>query len=140
MNWDSFTGDLRYTLRAMRRDAGFCAVAILILGLGIGASTAIFSVVNPLLFRPLPFRDPGRLVWIANNLRTIGLSGVTSKVANYQDWRKLNHSFEDLTGYFAFSDYGSYILSGAGEPERLEGFAVAQNFFGVMGVRPEIGR
>jgi predicted permease len=123
----------------MRREPGFCTVAVLTLALGIGANTAIFSVVNTLLFRPLPFRDAGRLVWIANT-GTSGLSGATTKVANYRDWRAMNQSFEDLTAYFAFSDYGSYNLIEAGEPERLAGFGVAQNFFDLLGVRPMLGR
>lgn len=131
--------DLRYTFRTMRREPGFCTVAVLTLALGIGANTAIFSVVNTLLFRPLPFRDAGRLVWIANTGDT-GLSGATTKVANYRDWRAMNQSFEDLTAYFAFSDYGSYNLIEAGEPERLSGFGVAQNFFDLLGVRPMLGR
>jgi len=136
---DQLLQDLRYALRAMRKDFGFCAVAALILGLGIGANTAIFSVVNTLLLRPLPFRDSGRLVWIANTGHS-GLSGETTRVANYRDWRAMNQSFEDLTAYFAFSDYGSYTLKEAGEPERLLGFGVAQNFFDLLGVSPLRGR
>src|SRR5215471_13695394 len=136
---EQFVRDARYALRAMRRDAGFCAVAVLILGLGIGANTAIFSVVNTVLFRALPFRDPGRLVWIANT-GNAGLSGVTSRVANYRDWRAANQSFEDITSYFAFSDYRYYNMIGAGEPERLSGYGVAHNFFAVLGVAPMLGR
>src|SRR2546429_4586248 len=79
---DDVIHDLRYTLRTLKRDIGFCAVAVLILGLGIGANTAIFSVVNAVLIRSLPFRDPGRLVWIANT-GTSGLSGATTRVANF---------------------------------------------------------
>src|SRR6476646_8928597 len=123
--FDNLRQDLRHGLRAMRRDAAFCAVAVLILGLGIGANTAIFSVANTILFRPLPFRDPQRLVWIANTGST-GLSGATTRVSNYRDWRTMNRSFEDLTAYFAFSDYGSYNLLEVGEPERLAGYGVAQ--------------
>jgi putative ABC transport system permease protein len=137
---ENFFQDLRYGLRTMRRDAGFCAVAVLILGLGIGANTAIFSVVNTVLFRPLPFRDPARLVWIANTGTGGSLSSVTSRVSTYRDWRAANQSFEDLTAYFAFSDYGSVTLMEAGEPERLQDFGVAQNFFDVLGVHPALGR
>src|SRR5215475_2853454 len=110
MAWkDALRQDLHYAVRTMRREAGFCAVAVLILGLGIGANTAIFSVVNTVLFRPLPFRAPERLVWIANT-GTTGLSGATSRVSNYNELRDANHSFEEMTSYFAFSDYGSYNL------------------------------
>ena len=132
--------DLRYAIRTFRREKGFCAIAIAILALGIGANTAIFSVVNALLFRPLPFRDAGRLVWVANDLPAVGLSGVTSRVATFNDWRALNHSFEDMTAYFAFSDYGTYTLVDHGEPERLSAYSVAENFFAMLGLRPEIGR
>ena len=131
--------DLRQGLRTMRRDAGFGAVAVVILGLGIGATTAIFSVVDTLLVRPLPFRAPERLVWIANT-GTSGLSGATSKVSNYRDLRAMNHSFEAMSAYFAFSDYGSYNLAGSGEPERLNGYQVTQNFFSFLGVQPVLGR
>ncbi len=137
---DHLLQDLRYALRTFRREKGFCAIAIAILALGIGANTAIFSVVNALLFRPLPFRDAGRLVWIANDIPASGLSGVTSRVATFNDWRALNRSFEDLTGYFAFSDYSAYTLVDHGEPERLSAFGVAENFFAVLGLQPEIGR
>src|SRR5215831_20948122 len=136
---EQFLRDLKYALRAMRRDAAFCAVAVLILGLGIGANTAIFSVVNTVLFRPLPFRDPARLVWIAN-LGTNGLSAQTSRVFNFRDLREQNRSFEDLTAYFAFSDYGSYTLNEGQDAERLIGYGIAQNFFQVLGVRPLLGR
>ena len=140
MGWkDGLRQDLRYAARTMRREAAFCVVAVSILGLGIGANTAIFSVVNTVLLRPLPFRAPERLVWIAN-IGTSGLSGRTSRVANYRDWVAMNESFEELSAYFAFSDYGSYNLTGSGEPERLSGYGVAQNFFPFLGVQPMLGR
>jgi predicted permease len=127
-------------LRTLRRDAGFCAIAVLILGLGIGANTAIFSVVNAVLIRSLPFRDPGRLVWIANT-GTSGLSGATTRVGNFQDWQKFNKSFEDLAAYFAFFGEGDDVLtSQGGEPERLGSVGVSQNFFGLLGVQPQLGR
>jgi len=140
MGWkEGFLQDLRYAFRTMRRDAAFCAIAVLILGLGIGANTAIFSVVNTVLLRPLPFYASDRLVWIANT-GTTGLSGATSRVSNYRDWRAMNQSFEDISSYFAFSDYNSYNLTGSGDPERLSGYGVAQNFFPLLGVQPALGR
>ena len=132
--------DLRYTFRNLGRSPGFFAVAVLIVGLGIGATTAIFSVVNAVLLRPLPFHEPERLVWIANTMEGNGLSGVTSRSGNLRDWRELNRSFESLTGYFAFFNYSSFTLAGDGEPERLVGVGVAQNFLDVLGVRPQLGR
>ncbi|HEX9003613.1 MAG TPA: ABC transporter permease [Blastocatellia bacterium] len=132
--------DLRYGARMLLKNPGFTLIAVITLALGIGANTAIFSVVNALLFRPLPFREPERLVWIANTGTTGGLSSVTSRVANFNDWRAQNKSFEDLGAYFAFFDYGSYNLVGVGEPERLIGVGVSQNLFSVLGIPPLLGR
>jgi predicted permease len=132
--------DLNYTFRNLGRSPGFLAVSVLIVGLGVGATTAIFSVVNAILLRPLPFHEPERLVWVANTSEGIGLSGVTSRASNLRDWRELSRSFESLTGYFAFFDYSSFVLTGGGEPERLVGVGVAQNFLHVLGVRPQLGR
>ncbi len=132
--------DLRYTLRTLRRDAGFAIIAILILGVGIGSNTAIFSVLNTLLIRSLPFRDPGRLVWIANVFKGEGLSGSTSRVANFNDLRKSNKSFEDMASYFAFFGDGDDTLTAHGDPERLGAVGVSQNFFQVLGVQPKLGR
>jgi len=131
--------DLRYTLRTLRRDLGFAMIAILILGVGIGSNTAIFSVLNTLLIRSLPFREPGRLVWITNT-GTEGLSGATSRVSNFNDVRKSNQCFEDMGSYMAFFGDGDATLTGRGEPERLGSVQVSQNFFEVLGVRPKLGR
>src|SRR6267154_554434 len=106
--------DLRFALRQLAKNPGFTAVAVLTLALGIGANTAIFSVINAIVVRPLPFREPEQLVWIANTDASGGLSGSTTQVGNYSDWRELNHSFLDLCAYFAFFDYSSYTLNGQG--------------------------
>jgi putative ABC transport system permease protein len=140
MHWESLTQDLRYTFRTLRRDAGFFAVAVMIIALGIGANTAIFSVVNGLLFRPLQIRAADRLVWIANAGGGPGLSSVTSRVSTFLEWQKQNRSFEELAAYFAFFDYGSYTMLGAGEPERLIGVGVSQNLLSFLGVQPALGR
>src|SRR6185295_1064483 len=131
--------DLRYTFRILRRDAGFTTFAILIVGLGIGASSTVFSVASALLIRPLPFRDPASLVWITNR-DTAGLSGQTTQVGNFLDLREASHSFSELAAYFAFYGVGDSKLTGQGEPERLSGVPVSENFFPVLGVRPELGR
>jgi putative ABC transport system permease protein len=131
--------DLRYTFRTLRRDAAFAVISILILGVGIGSNTAIFSVLNTLLIRSLPFRDPGRLVWITNTGKD-GMSGATSRVSNFNDLRKANKSFEDMASYMAFFGEGDKALTGSGEPERLGSVQVSQNFFEVLGVRPKLGR
>jgi predicted permease len=129
------TQDLHHSFRGMRRDAGFTAFMILIAGLGIGASSTVFSVVNALLLRPLPFRDPGRLVWISN-----GDNWTATQTEHYVDLREENQSFSDLAGWNAYYQAGNEELTGRGEPERLTGVAVTGNFFAVLGVQPAIGR
>ena len=135
----SLTQDLRYTVRTLRRDAGFAVFAIAIVGLGIGASATVFSVVNTLLLRPLPFEDPDRLAWIANH-DTAGLSGQTTQVGHMLDLRERTQAFSAVAGYMAFYGVGDNLLSGRGEPERLSGVPVSDNFFDVLGVRPMLGR
>jgi predicted permease len=133
--------DVRYAMRTLLRDAGFAAFAILIVGLGVGASCTIFSVVNTLLIRPLPFRDPGKLVWMANHKDdTNDMSGKTVQVNYLLEYREKNQSFEDLAAYFAFYGLGDAKLIGGGEPERLTSVPVTQNFFTLLGVEPQIGR
>jgi predicted permease len=131
--------DVRTALRRIGREPGFAAFAVLIVALGVAAATAVFSVLSPLLLRPLPFREPERLVWVANTGEG-GLSSVTSRTANLRDYRALARSFDGLTGYNAFFEYGSFTLVGRGAPERLVGVGVAPDFLPVLGVRPLLGR
>src|SRR5579872_6739272 len=131
--------DLKFAFRQLLKSPGFTFVAILTLGLGIGSNVAIFSLVNALLLRPLPFHDPDRLVWIANTGGG-GLSGATTRVGNFNQWRKLNQSFESLGAYFAFFDYGSYALTGDGDPVRLQGVGVSEGLLPTLGVQPAQGR
>jgi predicted permease len=130
--------DLKYSFRGMRRDVGFATFTILIAGLGIGAGSTIFSVVNALLLRPLPFHDAGRLVWVSND----GQNGeeYTIQVNHFLDLRAMNKSFSDLAGWAAFYGKGDSKLTGSGEPERLTSVPVTQNFFALLGVTPAIGR
>ena len=123
MSFSDLRQDLRYTVRTLRRDAGFATFAILIAGLGIGASATVFSVVHTLILRPLPFADPGQLVWIANR-DTSGLSGQTTQVGHLVDLRERTQSLSAIAGYFAFYGVGDNLLSGKGEPERLSGVPV----------------
>ena len=139
MSADAFRQDLRYALRTLRRDPAFAAFVVLIAGLGIGASSTVFSVVNTLLLRPLPFHEPDRLVWIANQ-DTSGMSGQTTQVGHMLDLRERSQSLSALAGYFAFYGVGDNLLSGSGEPERLSGVPVSDNFFQVLGVQPLHGR
>ncbi|HEY0161621.1 MAG TPA: ABC transporter permease [Edaphobacter sp.] len=136
---DTLLQDLRYTMRTLKRDRGFAAIAILILALGIGANVVVFSVVNTILLRPLPFYDPSRLVWIAP-ADAKGLSASTYSVDAYEDLRAMNKSYEDVTGYFAFSTEDNYKLTGHGVPLPVTGILVAGNFFHVLGVQPMLGR
>jgi putative ABC transport system permease protein len=132
--------DVRFGARQLFKNPGFTAVAVLTLALGIGANSAIFSMVNALLLRPLPVRDPGRLVWIENDLPSGGLSGITSRVSIFQEWQRQNKSFESMAGYFAFFDYWNTTLESDGEPVRIQGVAVTGNFLETLGVRPRLGR
>jgi len=139
--FENLRRDVRYAVRTLLRDAGFAAFAILIVGLGVGASCTIFSVVNTLLIRPLPFRDPGRLVWIANHQdETNDMSGKTSQTDYLLDLRAKNQSYEDLAAYFAFYGLGDAKMIGNGQPERLTSVPVTQNFFPLLGVEPQMGR
>jgi putative ABC transport system permease protein len=127
--------DVRYGLRMMRRSPGFTMVAVLTLALGIGATTAIFSVVDAVLLRPLPFRAPGQLVQLWETERAPGSYPLAG--ADYIDWRAQNQSFEDMAVY-TFQE--SYIASGAGEPERAAVVETQANFFSMLGVQPMMGR
>ena len=108
----------RYAFRTLGREKAFFIFAALIVGIGVGANTAVFSVMSPLMLRPLPFEDPEQLVWVAQR-ESGGLSSVTSRTSNLRDFRAMNESFEALTGYMAFFEYESYNLVGDGQPERL---------------------
>src|ERR1700688_331819 len=100
---DELSQDLRYALRTFRRDRGFVAIAIFILTLGIGANIAVFSVVNTILLRPLPFPDPQQLTFINTSDAKAGMSSMTYSVDAYGELKNQNNSFQDVTGYFAFS-------------------------------------
>jgi predicted permease len=125
----------------LRKNPGFAAVAVLTLALGIGATTAVFSLVNALLIRPLPFREPDRLVWIANDLGGgSSMSAMTTRAGTFVDWQRQNSSFERLGAYFGFFEYGSQTLIGKGDPVRLQGVGVSRDFLETLGVRPQLGR
>lgn len=142
MGWlEDFAQDVRFALRTFGKNPGFTVVAVFTLALGIGANTAIFSVVNALLFRPLPFREPDRLVWIQNgDPMDTGLSSQTTRAFNFAEWREQKHSFESLGAYFAFFDYIGYTLTTDGEPSRLQCISISQDFLPTLGVQPRLGR
>lgn len=133
--------DTRYTLRTLRRDAGFTTIAIAILALAIGANIAVFSVVNTLLLRPLPFPNAHQLVWIAPPPAKCGFSCATYSSDAYDEFRAMSRSYQDVTGYFAFSGPDNLHLQPAhGDPIPLTGIDVISNFFHVLGVKPQLGR
>jgi predicted permease len=141
MSWEGLWQDLRYAARTLRRDYGFAVFAILIVGLGVGASCTIFSVVNTLLIRPLPFRDPGQLAWVANHEDATGdMSAKTTQVDQFVDLREKSQSFSDMAAYFAFYGVGDAKLIGDGPPERFTSVRVSQNFFPLLGVSLQLGR
>ena len=127
--------DIRHGLRTLRKSPGFTTVAILTLALGIGASTAIFSVVNAALLRPLPYRDPARLVWADEFMPHFNDWAVPNP--EFTNWSMHNHTFEALSAY---DGGGESNLTGAGEPERIETADVTANFLAVLGIRPAWGR
>ncbi|HZT28951.1 MAG TPA: ABC transporter permease [Bryobacteraceae bacterium] len=137
---DVLRQDLRFTLRTLRRDRAFACVVVLVLALGIGANVAVFSVVNTLLLRPLPFRDPGRLVWLATHGGAGGLSDQTYTVSAFEEFRRHNRSFQDVTSYQTFFNSIQYKLTGRGDPVSIVGVQVAENFFPLLGVEPVLGR
>src|SRR5437763_6361414 len=130
--------DFRYALRQLRKNPGFTIVAVLTLALGIGANTVIFSVVNGVLLRPLPFQEPGRLVQIWHVPPAASFPGMTRfsvSPANYLDWQNQNHVFENMAIY----GYRGFTLSGS-HPEQLITSAVSGGFFDTLGVQPMLGR
>jgi predicted permease len=140
MSLDILLQDLKYTFRTLGRDRGFTAVAVLILTLGIGANIAVFSVVNTLMLRPLPFPNAQQLVWIAPPPSKCGLSCATYSTDAYDEFRTYTRSYQDVTGYFAFSSPGNLSLNRGGAPIPATSIDVIANFFQVLGVQPAMGR
>jgi len=136
---DGVRQDVRYAVRTLRRDAAFTTFALLIVGLGIGACATVFSLVNGVLLRPLPFRAPSRLVWISN----IGDDGVSEwrlQVGHFVDLAARSRALEGMAGYFAFYQPGDATLSAGGETQRLTRVPVTCNFVPFLGVTPLLGR
>ena len=131
--------DLKYGLRVLRKNPGFAIVAVLVLGLGIGANTAIFSVVNAVLLRPLPFAEPDRLVHVWHVPPPKSFPGITRfsvSTANFIDWQQQNKVFDKM----AIFTGGRMNLSGGDKPEFLGAAKVSTDFFEVLGVKPILGR
>ena len=126
--------DLRFALRMLAKNAGFTAVVIITLALGIGANTAIFSVVNGVLLNPLRYTEPDRLVALYS--RDPNFTKITISYPNFLDWVRDNRSFSGLAAY----QPDNFNLVGMGEPERVPAERVSANFFPLLGVKPVIGR
>ena len=125
---------------ACSRRPAFTLAVIAILAVGIGANTAIFSVVNAIVLRPLPFAEADRLVWIAPDARSEGLSARTYPITIVEEMQRGSSTLSGMTGYFAFFGYASYTLTGRGDAERLVGVPVGPRFFELLGVQPAKGR
>lgn len=138
--WEDSLQDVRYAWRTLVRDPGFAAVCIVILSLAIGANIAVFSVVNTLLLRPLPFPDARQLVWISPPASGCGLSCATYSSDAFEEFRERSRTYQDVTGYFAFSTPDNLRLTGLAEPQPATSIDVIGNFFQVLGVRPAMGR
>ncbi|HEV2492434.1 MAG TPA: ABC transporter permease [Terriglobia bacterium] len=128
--------DLRYGLRILARNPGFTAVAVVTLALGIGANTAIFSVVNTVLLRPLPYKDADRLVMVWSYNRRRGFNTDQVSPLDFADWRAQNHVFETI----AASTDITYTLTGAGEPSLIIAYSFSADYFRTLGVMPLVGR
>jgi putative ABC transport system permease protein len=132
----SLLRDLKFSSRSLLKRPGLTFIAIATLAIGIGANTAIFSVVNALLLKPLPFPDPERIVALWDKVPSRGVERNEVTVANYLDWNAQNKSFEQLGIY----SWWSTNLTGADSPERVQGFRVTANFLDIVGVKPILGR
>jgi len=133
---ESLWQDSRCGARMLRKNAGFTAIAVLTLALGIGANTAIFSVIHAVLLRPLPYHDPDRIVIVVESNPGKGFPRFSVSPPNYVDWRKESSAFQSM----ASAVLGDFAYTGGPEPERLTGANVAASFFSVMGAEPALGR
>ena len=134
-----FWQDLRYGFRTLLRSPGFCGVAILALALGIGPNTAIFTMVNAVLLRPLPVPAPDRVVMIWETMLKSGFDQLPVSAGDYLDWKKQATSFEAMAAAFAIPEYGLNV-SGAGEPERVPAATASKEFLPALGIKPIAGR
>ncbi len=132
----SLLQDVRYGVRMLTKNPGFTLIAVLTLALGIGANTAIFSVVNAELLRPLPFHDPGQLVRVGVTNSRTGWKFGTADYPDFEDWRSQNQVFQKIAAYYD----NNYTLTGVASPAHLEGEVVSADIFTLLGAAPELGR
>jgi predicted permease len=132
----TFWQDLRFGARMLLKHPGFTLIAVCTLALGIGANTAIFSLIDAVLLRPMVYANPDQLVMVWEDATAIGFPRDTPAPANYQDWKTQNQVFQDV----AARDHRNFNLAGEGEPEKLMGYGVTANFLPLLGVTPALGR
>jgi len=128
--------DLKYAVRMLLKNPAFTAIGALTLALGIGANTAIFSFVNAILLRPLPYKDPERLVMVFENHVVNGWYKNSVGAPVLGEWRKQSTVFDGL----AARGWGGFILTGKGQPENLPGSFLSANIFSLLGIKPVLGR
>jgi MacB-like periplasmic core domain len=128
--------DIRYGIRSLLKRPGFTAIVVVTLALGIGANSAIFSVVNAVLLRPLPYRNPDRLVMIWGNFQKLKIERMNAKAAEYEDYRSQNRIFDEVAAF----DSPSFDLTGDQQAERVSGARVTANLFSMLGAQVEQGR
>src|SRR5271165_2471181 len=131
-----FLKDLRYSLRTLLKTPGFTIVALLVLALGIGANTAIFSVVNSVVLRPLPYPNADRLALIWETDLKDGIQREGPSAPNFLDWQEQSQSFEEM----GLLEVGTGTITGGGEPEQVTGLRVTTNFLSMLGAHTVLGR
>jgi putative ABC transport system permease protein len=133
---ENFTNDVLYATRMLLKKPAFTSIAILTLALGIGANTAIFSVVNAVLLRPLPYKEPQKLVMIWGNLHREGLEQVNASTPEFIDYKEQSKSFEQIAAY----EWHGFNLTGGDQPHRVVGARVTASLFPLLGIQPALGR
>jgi predicted permease len=133
---DTFLKDIRYGIRGLLKRPGFTAIVVITLALGIGANTTIFSVVNAVLLRPLPYKEPDRLIRIWESNPGRGWPDFSASAPNFKDWQKQQTVFEHL----AAQEISTFNLAGDGQPERIAAASITANLFPMLGVSPALGR
>jgi putative ABC transport system permease protein len=131
--------DIRYAFRAFGKNPGITATAVVAIALGIGPNSAIFSIINAVLLRPLPYREADRIVMLWETNKPRGFDQMPVSGATFTDWKRDTHSFVDMAPAFTIPEYGFNVTAG-GEPERAQAGQAAANFFSVLGTAPVLGR
>jgi putative ABC transport system permease protein len=130
--------DIRFALRTFRRSPGFAVASVLVLAIGIGAVTLMFSLLNSVVLRPLPFEDPEELVWITSTNEARGVTGNSTAALDYWDYREQADALESVAAFLVFTPQA--IITGSDEPERVPSTIVSHNFFSTLGIAPQLGR